>query len=159
MKNILKTLVALLAISIVTYSCDNKNENDPQDPVKDKVENPTNSTNPTDQENENLPITSQNLQGSWILTNWVCSDGSDMSYTLGKKISFFEDGTMYMPTEEWEDLMPIYNQWAYSSVNKKLIFSAEGEESMVYLVKSLTENVLVLEYTAGISHTFTFEKQ
>lgn len=143
MKNIFKTLAIILVVSMITFSCDNKNGNEPDDPT-----------------NKELSVNSENLQGSWILTNWVCSDGTDMSYTLGKKISFFEDGTMYMPTEEWEDLMPIYNQWAYSSVNKNLIFSAEGEESMVYLVKSFTEKVLVLEYTAGgISHILTFERQ
>lgn len=144
MKNLFKTLAVILVVSMITFSCDNKNDNEPNDP--------TNT-------NKEISVNSENLQGNWILTNWVCSDGSDMSYTLGKKISFFEDGTMYMPTEEWEDLMPIYNQWAYSSVNKNLIFSAEGEESMVFLVKSFTENVLVLEYTADISYTLTFEKQ
>ena len=77
MKNIFKTLAIILVVSMIIFSCDNKNGNEPDDPT-----------------NKELSVNSENLQGSWILTNWVCSDGTDMSYTLGKKISFFEDGTM-----------------------------------------------------------------
>lgn len=160
MKNILKTLVALLAISIVTYSCDNKNENDPQDPVKDKVENPTNSTNPTDQENENLPITSQNLQGDWVLVGWEDSEypNEDLSYAYGRRIGIYEGGILDMQKELWEGLFGYFDTWFYSSTNNLLIFSDSTleYETMSFSVNSLAENKLEIIYE---THTLTFEKQ
>ena len=152
--------MALLAISIVTYSCDNKNENDPQDPVKDKVENPTNSTNPTDQENENLPITSQNLQGDWVLVGWEDSEypNEDLSYVYGRRIGIYEGGILDMQKELWESLIGYFDTWFYSPTNNLLIFSDSTleYETMSFSVNSLAENKLEIIYA---THTLTFEKQ
>lgn len=145
MKSYIKTCVLLLAVSMLTFSCDKKNNDTPNDPTKDAA--------------DEIAVTADNLEGEWVLVGWACSDGSDMSHTLGKKIIFFTDGTMYMTTEEWEDLMPIYSQWTYSKVNNTLIFSAEGEESITFSVKSFTGEVLSVEFATGVTHMLTFEKQ
>lgn len=154
MKNIFKTLAVLFVVSMMAFSCDNQKENDPQDPVNDKAENPTNPTE------ENIPITSQNLQGDWVLVGWKDADypDTDMSYVYGITLGIYESGVLNMQREVWEDLLGYYDTWFYSSTNNLLIFSCSTLEfeSLSFSVNSLTESKLEIIYN---SNTLTFEKQ
>lgn len=161
MKNIFKTLVALLVVSMVAFSCESKSNNEPEDPTNDVTNNTTNDdTSKPTEENKDIAITSQNLQGDWALVDWKDSEypDDDMSYIYGRTIGLYEEGVINMQRDLWEDLFGYFDGWFYSSTTNQLIFtdSTLEFENFSFIVKSLKEKSLILNWN---SITLTFEKK
>ncbi|MBQ7387902.1 MAG: hypothetical protein IJW01_00760 [Paludibacteraceae bacterium] len=133
MKSYIKTCVLLLAVSMLTFSCDKKNNDTPNDPTKDAA--------------DEIAVTADNLEGEWVLVGWKDSEypDEDMSYIYGISLTICPEGVLIM---NWEEIMGNHDEWIYSSTTKQLIFkdSTLENENLVFEIESFKEKSMRIRH-------------